>query len=735
MSKTEDAVNRPARNSAGGYLRKLVIIAATAAAVFYIVRNIGVFGNVLKVLLGFGSVVIVHEFGHFIVAKLSGIKVEAFSIFMPPTLFGVRRTKEGLKFRFVPGLAGKKKVEGDESKKAEAKADEGDGTEYQVGLIPFGGYVKMLGQDDIGPVKQNDDPRSFANKSVGIRAAVITAGVAFNIISAVAIFMVVFLVGINLPPAVVGEVIPGSPAELAGIKAGDEVIEVGGKSKDLDFSHISIAAALSDANEAVHLKVRHENGEIEDYAIAAKEIPGLPMKGFGILQPSTLTIAQVSKPEELEEATGLAPGDRVVAVNGKDVQNHWELMEIAENTYAPEVTLLAERTETSGELKKVEGKIRLGATFTRKDEVKSEGDLSHIYSMVPRLKVLAAAEVSDKGGARAWLDKVKDKTLSFFIKADPKREDAGAGQSVQTGDIILAAGDIECPTYKELRDVTTEHENKELPIKVLRTDSNGVKEGLTITVVPRRSADGNRVMIGILPVLDCQHSVVAKTIAVEGGPAKLEISRGARITSVAGVEVSNFHDVIREVRSHPGESVDIEWRLDEKTAGRTALGADRDEDSITIKSAFIDFVPFKDMRKVYKASGPVNAIAMGYQKTVMFITQTYVTLKLLAAGIVSPKHLMGPVGIMALSYDVVAHQPTIYYLYLLGLISAVIAVFNFLPLPPLDGGLIVLMLIEKIKGSALSERTQGMVAYAGWIMIGGLFIYVTFNDIVRTFFS
>ena len=67
-----------------------------------------------------------------------------------------------------------------------------------------------------------------------------------------------------------------------------------------------------------------------------------------------------------------------------------------------------------------------------------------------------------------------------------------------------------------------------------------------------------------------------------------------------------------------------------------------------------------------------------------------------------------------MSYRIVAEQPFVNYIYFLGLISATIAVINFLPLPPFDGGLIVLMVIEKIKGSALSERTQGVVAYAGW---------------------
>jgi regulator of sigma E protease len=119
----------------------------------------------------------------------------------------------------------------------------------------------------------------------------------------------------------------------------------------------------------------------------------------------------------------------------------------------------------------------------------------------------------------------------------------------------------------------------------------------------------------------------------------------------------------------------------------------------------------------------------------MFIAQTYVTLRRLIGGLVSPKDLMGPVGIITLSYRIVADRPLVYYVYFLGLISAAIAVFNFLPLPPLDGGLVVLLLVEKIKGSALSQRMQAIIAYAGWTLIGTLILYVTFNDIVRNFFS
>jgi len=67
------------------------------------------------------------------------------------------------------------------------------------------------------------------------------------------------------------------------------------------------------------------------------------------------------------------------------------------------------------------------------------------------------------------------------------------------------------------------------------------------------------------------------------------------------------------------------------------------------------------------------------------------------------------------------------------LISASIAVLNLMPMPPFDGGLIVLMIVEKIKGSALSERAQATLAYTGWVAVLVLLLYVTFNDLMRTF--
>ncbi len=708
------------------YFRIILIVLIGIPAVVFGVMNLSVVGNILMVLLGFGMVILVHEFGHFIVAKVSGIKVEAFSLFMPPILFGVQRTEDGIRFRILPELLTRNKKEKKDDEPPEpslaftvgGKGHASD-TEYRIGLIPFGGFVKMLGQEDVGSANSTDDPRSFANKPAQVRAAVLAAGVVFNVISAVIIFMFAFLKGIDLPPAVVGGVVPDSPAALAGLKAGDEIIEIDGKKKDLDFTNIAVAAALSGRDEEIPMRVKHEDGTEEDYTLVAEQGPNQPMKEFGIAMAKTLTIAELTEEhaEKLYEKTGLRPGDRIRAVNGREVQTNWELAGIVQSILAPEVTLTVERNDEEKGAVTVESRITLTLDHA--------GD-GHIYSMVPRFQMENLVVPGASGGRlRALLEKLGMKK--------PEEEKP----FLESGDIILSIGDVTCPTYAEFRATVRDSEDKDLPIDVLRTDPNGLESRHTIVVHPKRPADANEAMIGIAfsSLFDSEHPVVGQTIAVEGGPGKLDIPRGALITDVNGVAVSNFYDVIREIKKHAGQRITMHYRLGDGTTGSVPLEVSNNEDFFAVRSTFTTNIPFARLEKPYKANGPVDAIGMGYRRTVMFVAQAYVTLRRLIGGLVSPKNLMGPVGIITASYKIVAEQPLVYYVYFLGLISAVIAVFNFLPLPPLDGGLVVLLIIEKIKGSAISERVQTIIAYGGWALILTLILYVTVNDIIRSFFS
>lgn len=718
MSETEGLTKQARKKRSRALLWGVI----AAVLVYLIIRNFGAFSNILLVALGFGAVVLVHEFGHFIVAKLSDVKVEAFSIGFPPALLGIQRMENGYRIRLFPRFSEKEgEPEPERPSFTIGKKGRASETEYRIGVIPVGGFVKMLGQEDTGPVKTSDDPRSYANKPATSRIAILSAGVICNVISAMLIFMIVFMIGIKLPPAVVGAVVPNTPAALAGLKAGDEVIEISGKSENLDFSNIQIAAALSDVDEPVNMTIRHQDGSEEELSIVAEQFEGSPMRLFGVIPAQSLTIAKVSDVSTLHERTGLLPGDRIKSVNGKDVRNYWELAEVVESVLAPEVTLTAERADEAVGSKFVESRIGL--------KLMSMGT-GHIYSMVPRLRM---ERVRIK---KSFWDKAVAKMRRIPEKIGILKE-LKAKPFLEGGDIILSIGEVETPTYSEFRDVVKKYEDKELPIEVLRTDSNGLDKPYTINVAPKRHSDVNEVLIGIsfFREFDTDHAVVASTIALEDGPPKLDIPHGASIVAVDGTAVSSFYDVIREIRRHPGERITLDWRLNEETAGDVALEVSETDDFITFKPTLGEFIPFEDLKRLYRAGNPIEAVGMGYKKTLMFITQTYLTLRRLVSRDVSPKSLMGPVGILAASYTIVSERPFVYYAYFLGLISACIAVVNFLPLPPLDGGLVVLLVVEKIKGSALSERTQGVIAYAGWVLIAGFFLYVTFNDVVRTFFG
>ena len=165
-----------------------------------------------------------------------------------------------------------------------------------------------------------------------------------------------------------------------------------------------------------------------------------------------------------------------------------------------------------------------------------------------------------------------------------------------------------------MREITTKHEGELLAVRVLRADANNVEQTLTVTVKPRRAPGAGRVVIGLLPMLDARHAVVAKTIATEtlrrpGYPPR------ARIVSVNQKPVSSFFDVIAEVRRWQGQPVTLQYRLDEQAEGGVTLPAGRDGKPVSVASVLAEPVPFKQLDRLYQAQGSGHAIAMGYRRT------------------------------------------------------------------------------------------------------------------------
>ncbi len=231
-----------------------------------------------------GVLVWVHELGHFLLAKLFGVKVEVFSIGFGPALF--------------------KKTLGE--------------TEYRLSVIPLGGYVKMHGEEE-----SSKDPRSFSAKPNWQKILIAFAGPLFNLVFAVLVFSFLFTLPKKVPTyleqaPVVGHVVKGSPAETLGIKTGDRILEINGVKvntwKDLERA-ITQAVLKKEWSVGVERegKVERLRGEVR----LSRSV------GFGA-EPDIKPVIGNVLPNTPAHQVGLKEGDIMLSVNSKPVKSWYE---------------------------------------------------------------------------------------------------------------------------------------------------------------------------------------------------------------------------------------------------------------------------------------------------------------------------------------------------------------------------------------------------------------------------
>ena len=675
-------------------INALILAAIIGIFAYWAGTNFTKAASIIFSLMGLGVMIFVHEFGHFIAGKLTDINVEAFALGFGPIVLGVKRFENYLQFRVLPTIL----LRDEQDDKGllcfriplNCKAGE---TEYQLRIFPVGGFVKLLGQEDVGSDKPSSDPRSFLNKPVWKRIVVASAGVFLNIVLALAFFMMVFTAGIKIPPAIIGDVVPGFPAEKAGIKSGDEVTAVNGKT-NINFSSIDLAGALSDINKPVSLKVKEPDGNIRDFEVVAETLPGAGYRGFGILPAISLEIGKVQQPEKLYEQTGLKAGDVLIGADQDKIEQFWQLSTKLQDVFEPNIVLTFQR---QGQTKSIVKESELN--FEPVLAYKGQDDFVHsnIYGLIPRLKIISV-------------------------------ERQEVNEVLRTDDILVQVADAANPTFKDLRQAATAYAEKELTLGLLRDGKL-----VNVTVTPKKSPDG-RAFIGIGVGLDVDNPIVAAVADINMFSWPQDLSRGARIISVAGSEVENYFDIVALLEKNSGQTVKIEYSS-ALSSKKFDFAVPAGKNFVQTRAQLTQELPFKPLKKLYRASGPVDAMKMGYAKTIEFIVLNYMTLKGLIIGNVSPKSLMGPVGMIAASSRIIAEKEFIQYLHFMAIISACLAVMNFLPLPILDGGLVVMLIIEKIKGSPVSVKIQEWLTYIGLALIGGLFVLITYNDIIRVFFN
>ena len=682
---------------------------------------------IFQVLIGLGAVIFVHELGHFLMAKACGVKCDKFYVGfdVPIRLFGQT---------IIPG------------KLVSWKWGE---TEYGIGSIPLGGYVKMLGQDDNpgsleeqvqGSMREGEsgdsailasglidrsklDPRSYLAKSVLQRMLIISAGVIFNLVFAVFFAAWAFKSGVDYEPAVIGNVIGGGPAWQHDL-TGAEVEMIGGKPVEGYFTYMDMAQEVvfngDDREHPLEIKFKRYG---EDTVTTASLVP---QKGFirqaqdlpliGVSRRLTPVIGEmgVLKGNAADQADPpLKAGDRIIEVNGIPIGDDIELRQALARNADQVATFVVER-----------------------DSKGDDSQTETITSKIPR------NPMRQFGFSVQWLP-IK------AIKIGSPAEQAG----LEVGDEIIGVdgqprGDL---ITLDQRMIVAINAGKSVNLRVLRVD--GAEEDLVISpVMPKLTPDlGPNQPLAV----DSLGVAIPMSLTIEsvdkGGPAAaagLEVGDELISAEYLLSDEQAKDEAYASLRKRPvvnfvddttswAEVSDLMQMMEAGSQVNFKIQRDSSEQTISIKTFASDQffqgkrgISLTLMQRSYKSETWASALSYGVKQVREDAMRVVKTLAKLISGKISPTNLGGP-GTIAMAATSEASRSTSRLLLFLTFLSANLAVVNFLPIPILDGGHMLFLAYEGIFRRPVSERVQVVLTYGGLFMILGLMLFVIFLDIGR----
>jgi regulator of sigma E protease len=681
------------------------------------------------VAIGLGAVIFVHELGHFLVAKACGVKCEKFMIG-----FDVGGYKISRKW--------------------------GE-TEYGIGLVPLGGYVKMLGQDDnpaniaeqmresqvagnspdakevMGPDGKTYliDRRSYLAKSVPQRMAIISAGVIMNIIFAFIFATVAYKLGVPYNPSVVSQTAPGSPAWQADIRPGDQVIQIADIEQP-SFDDLRGSVTLSDLEAGLPFTIRRGDQQLEK-RLYPEQDGGLPR--VGIAPPLSLRLLKKKPAYEYTAASAAKPalegGDEVLAVDGEPVASYAELSALLLAKADQSVTLTVRR---GGKPAKDDpyGPLTGGETVEVTLPPQPYKDLGLVMEMGKVTAVQENSPAKEAGLERgAFIDKIADAAGS-----------AGGDSRERT----LAFDPMTLP--EALQRLAEEGRDVELTVRPAGKEGDGRQQERTV-VVPLRRVEWVEGALGaaenspvVATALGVSYSVLNVVDRVEPGSPAAEagLESGDVVTQAEfefpadlkdkpevkpiefsldeGDEKANWPAFTTALQAMPaGTKVKLTYKRGEET--KTATLAPVGSTDVFLPERGIVFDLVEDIRI---ASTWGEAIRRGREETISALGMVYRFLGKLGHQ-VSFTSLGGPVTIAQAAGFSAAEGPGKLLIFLT-MLSANLAVINFLPIPLLDGGHMVFLLWEGIRGKPAGEKFVMAMHTAGFVFIITLMLFVLSLD-------
>jgi regulator of sigma E protease len=655
-----------------------------------------------EVALGIGAVIFVHELGHFAVAKWCGVKCEKF--YLGFDIGGWKLCK----FRWGE-------------------------TEYGIGILPLGGYVKMLGQED-NPARMAEemeraklqaaegesaadqaplfDPRSFLAKTVPQRMAIISAGVIMNIIFAFIVSTICYgILGVQQVACLVGDVFPGDAAYRAGLQTGDDIIQIADQKNPL-FRDLQRGVNLGDdLHKGVKFVVRRPGVEEPVELTVYPESRGAgrlaPMIGIGngsTRELISMPVAPYSPLALLKD--GFQPGDELTAVDGEQVGSSLELERaLYAHPGAASITVVRKVKEDETKILAVDIPAIPMQTLGL---VMKFGEITAVQAGSP------ADEAGIKAGDR--LVKIDGREVEGDAPLDPmklpKQLADRAGEKVQLtlkrdGKIIEVSAVLRAQRLSEPGDDD---------VSVPALGLTYAVENQVAAVEPGSPAAQQKIKPGdelVKAVLSAPEGAQEKYKAEETPkPAQLEFDAKNR----------NYPLVFALLQNHrfpPDCKVELTLK-----GGRTVtLTSQPVADWMNPDRGFL----FKPVLVMQKATSLGEAISLGAAETRDSLSLVYRFLRKILSGQVSVKGMGGPKTI-AEQAGQSAYAGLSPFLMFLGMLSANLAVINFLPIPLLDGGHMMFLAWEGIRGKPASEQVMTWCQFIGLFFLASLMAFVMLLD-------
>ncbi len=258
-----------------------------------------------------GPLITIHELGHFLVAKLTGVRVLTFSLGFGPRLFGFKV---------------------------------GD-TDYRISALPLGGYVRMYGDESAPDVPENERHYAFLDKPWWVKVAIALAGPAANLLLPLAIFFGLHLGNESVVEPVIGTVLKGEAGAKAGVEVGDRIVAVDGVATPT-FSDL-VENISPRANKLTKLTIERDGQKLELTATPSPVPSGDPLDAtpvgrLGLAPARALAVVDVAHGSAADKAS-VKDGDRVVSVDGKDVKDRDGFFTALDAAAGNAVVLVVER--------------------------------------------------------------------------------------------------------------------------------------------------------------------------------------------------------------------------------------------------------------------------------------------------------------------------------------------------------------------------------------------------------